>query len=36
MNKSNCCDAMVYDETDICSECGEHCEIIEDNNNKNN
>ena len=21
---SNCCGAMVYDDTDICSECGEH------------
>ena len=27
---SNCCGAMVYDDTDICSECKEHCEPTED------
>jgi hypothetical protein len=28
---SNCCSAPVYEDTDICSECGEHCErIVED------
>lgn len=25
---SNCCEAPVYGDSDICSECGEHCEII--------
>jgi len=25
---SNCCCAKVWEETDICSECKEHCEII--------
>lgn len=24
---SNCCGAPVYDNTDICTECGEHCEV---------
>lgn len=24
---SNCCGAEVYEETDICSKCGEHCEL---------
>lgn len=27
---SNCCGAIIYDDTDICSECKEHCDIIED------
>ena len=27
---SNCCGASVYDDTDICSDCKEHCEQIED------
>ena len=22
---SNCCGALIYDETDICSDCKEHC-----------
>ena len=30
MNKSECCDAKVYDDTDICSKCLEHCRILED------
>jgi len=25
--RSNCCDAPVYGESDICSKCGEHCEV---------
>ena len=25
---SNCCGEPVYDETDICSDCEEHCDII--------
>tara|TARA_R110002096_G_scaffold64342_2_gene156898 strand:- start:133 stop:300 length:168 start_codon:yes stop_codon:yes gene_type:complete len=25
---SDCCARKVYDDTDICSECLEHCEII--------
>ena len=24
---SNCCGASVYANTDICSECKEHCEV---------
>ena len=28
MNKSECCGAKVYDDTDICSECLEHCNIL--------
>ena len=27
---SNCCGARVCDETDVCSDCKEHCEPIED------
>ena len=30
MNRSECCGAKVYDDTDICSECLEHCDIWED------
>ena len=26
---SNCCEALVYAESDICSDCGEHCEVID-------
>ena len=26
---SNCCSEPVWEETDICSKCGEHCEIID-------
>lgn len=26
---SNCCSAPVYEETDICSACGEHCDLVE-------
>ena len=25
---SNCCSEPVWDETDVCKKCGEHCEII--------
>ena len=27
---SNCCQAMVHDDTDICSECLEHCDVEDD------
>ena len=27
MNISECCDAIVYPDTDICIECKEHCEF---------
>ena len=27
---SNCCGASLYEETDVCSDCKEHCEPIED------
>ena len=26
MNFSECCGARVYDDTDICTECLEHCD----------
>lgn len=29
---SNCCDAPVYGESDICSQCGEHCDVHNDQN----
>jgi len=29
-NYSNCCNAPMIEETDICSECGEHSESITD------
>lgn len=32
---SNCCQAMVYDDTDICSECLEHCDVDEDEDENN-
>ena len=25
---SNCCSAKVWEETDVCSKCNEHCKII--------
>lgn len=27
MRQSNCCGARVEDDSDICLECGEHCEV---------
>lgn len=32
MKLSNCCDAPLWGEveTDICSECGEHCDAYDD------
>jgi hypothetical protein len=27
MNRSECCGAEVYDDTDICSDCYEHCDV---------
>ena len=27
---SNCCGAVLYDDTDVCSDCKEHCSPIED------
>ena len=33
---SECCGAYIYEDTDICSECKEHCEPFkEDINNEN-
>jgi len=29
MKYSECCDAIIYDNTDICSDCLEHCESSE-------
>jgi hypothetical protein len=31
MNRSECCGAKVYDDTDICSKCLEHCDVWQDN-----
>ena len=33
--ESNCCTAPVYENTDICSKCKEHCEVIKDEENEN-
>jgi len=30
MKESNCCGATMYDDIDICPECGEHCEGVKD------
>ena len=27
--RSNCCDATIYAESDICTQCGEHCDVID-------
>lgn len=27
---SNCCGAQIWEDTDICGQCKEHCESIED------
>jgi hypothetical protein len=27
---SNCCGYPIYENTDICTACGEHCELIEE------
>lgn len=27
---SNCCGARIIENTDLCSKCGEHCEIIDE------
>ena len=29
MSESNCCSAEIYENTDICSRCKEHCDGIE-------
>jgi rRNA maturation protein Nop10 len=29
---SNCCSEKVWENTDICTKCGEHCEIIDISN----
>jgi|JI9StandDraft_1071089.scaffolds.fasta_scaffold228799_2 hypothetical protein len=29
--QSNCCNAPVYEQTDICTECGEHCDLVDNN-----
>tara|TARA_R110000751_G_scaffold78796_1_gene159024 strand:+ start:14723 stop:14842 length:120 start_codon:yes stop_codon:yes gene_type:complete len=28
--ESNCCGACVYENTDICADCKEHCEVIDE------
>lgn len=30
MKLSNCCGADIIENSDVCSECGEHCEVVED------
>jgi hypothetical protein len=30
MQLSECCGAIVYDDTDICSECLEHCDSYDE------
>jgi len=35
MKISNCCSAPVYEDTDICMECKEHCAVIEENDYQN-
>ena len=30
MKYSECCTAIVYDDTDICSECKEHCDMYKE------
>ena len=27
---SNCCGAPIYEDTDICTECKDHCSVAED------
>jgi len=34
MKTSNCCNAPVIEESDICSQCKEHCEAIENKINQ--
>lgn len=29
MKASNCCGASIIEETDLCSQCKEHCEVLE-------
>jgi len=31
MKRSNCCQAPIVDETDVCSDCKEHCVIVDQN-----
>jgi len=33
-NESDCCTALIYEDTDICSRCHEHCGIIENEDEK--
>ena len=30
MKFSNCCNAKIIEETDVCSDCKEHCEELND------
>lgn len=30
MKLSNCCYALIIDDTDFCSKCYEHCETVEE------
>ena len=31
---SNCCGAQIYDDMDICKDCGEHCGAVDENDNE--
>ena len=31
MKVSNCCGASIIENTDLCSDCKEHCEIVDEN-----
>ena len=31
---SNCCSAEIYDDMDICQDCGEHCGAGDENDNE--
>ena len=31
---SNCCGASIIENTDLCSDCKEHCEVVEEKDEK--
>ena len=35
MDRSECCGAIVYDDTDICTECLEHCDVWNEEEEEN-
>ena len=36
MLRSECCGAVVYDDYDLCSDCLDHCDVWEDEDEENN